>query len=137
LFLEQLEERQPSFLMRNGAKVLAAKMHAGAWEPQPFTPLPVHIPMPHQKDVGRTAAILAGAQRPLLLVGSQATLLGPQGTQRLREAVEALGLPAFLGGMARGLLGRNHKLHIRQNRGQALKKVRGAGRGARGAWCGG
>lgn len=40
-----------------------------------------------------------------------------------RTAVEALGVPCFLGGMARGLLGRNHPLHIRQNRGAALKKA--------------
>lgn len=37
--------------------------------------------------------------------------------------METLGVPCFLGGMARGLLGRNHPLHIRQNRGAALKKA--------------
>ena len=40
-----------------------------------------------------------------------------------RAAVETLGIPCFLGGMARGLLGRNHPLHIRQNRSAALKKA--------------
>ena len=40
-----------------------------------------------------------------------------------RTAVETLGIPCFLGGMARGLLGRNHPLHIRQNRSAALKKA--------------
>lgn len=40
-----------------------------------------------------------------------------------RAAVETLGVPCFLGGMARGLLGRNHPLHIRQNRSAALKKA--------------
>lgn len=40
-----------------------------------------------------------------------------------RAAVETLGIPCFLGGMARGLLGRSHPLHIRQNRGAALKKA--------------
>lgn len=37
--------------------------------------------------------------------------------------METLGVPCFLGGMARGLLGRNHPLHIRQNRSAALKKA--------------
>lgn len=37
--------------------------------------------------------------------------------------METLGVPCFLGGMARGLLGRKHPLHIRQNRGAALKKA--------------
>lgn len=40
-----------------------------------------------------------------------------------RAAVETLGVPCFLGGMSRGLLGRNHPLHIRQNRSAALKKA--------------
>lgn len=40
-----------------------------------------------------------------------------------RAAVETLGVPCFLGGMARGLLGRSHPLHIRQNRSAALKKA--------------
>lgn len=37
--------------------------------------------------------------------------------------METLGVPCFLGGMSRGLLGRNHPLHIRQNRSAALKKA--------------
>ena len=40
-----------------------------------------------------------------------------------RVAVETLGIPCFLAGMARGLLGRNHPLHFRQNRRAALKKA--------------
>lgn len=44
-------------------------------------------------------------------------------TWTCRAAMETLGVPCFLGGMARGLLGRNHPLHIRQNRGAALKKA--------------
>lgn len=40
-----------------------------------------------------------------------------------RVAVETLGIPCFLAGMARGLLGRNHPLHFQQNRRAALKKA--------------
>lgn len=36
---------------------------------------------------------------------------------------QALGVPCFLGGMARGLLGRNSNLHIRQRRRDALKEA--------------
>ena len=36
---------------------------------------------------------------------------------------QALGIPCFLGGMARGLLGRNSNLHIRQRRRDALKEA--------------
>lgn len=38
-------------------------------------------------------------------------------------AVNNLNIPTFLGGMARGLLGRNSPLHIRQNRRGALKQA--------------
>lgn len=36
---------------------------------------------------------------------------------------QELGIPCFLGGMARGLLGRNSNLHIRQRRRDALKEA--------------
>ena len=38
-----------------------------------------------------------------------------------RVAVETLGIPCFLAGMAQGLLGRSHPLHFRQNHRAALK----------------
>lgn len=41
----------------------------------------------------------------------------------LQAAVAELGVPTFLGGMSRGLLGRNHRFHIRQNRRAALKRA--------------
>ena len=36
---------------------------------------------------------------------------------------QELGIPCFLGGMARGLLGRNSNFHIRQRRRDALKEA--------------
>lgn len=35
--------------------------------------------------------------------------------------MQQLGVPCFLGGMSRGLLGRNSPIHIRQKRKEALK----------------
>uniref|UniRef100_A0A8B9JHJ0 2-hydroxyacyl-CoA lyase 2 n=1 Tax=Astyanax mexicanus TaxID=7994 RepID=A0A8B9JHJ0_ASTMX len=40
-----------------------------------------------------------------------------------RKALESLGIPCFLGGMSRGMLGKNSPLHIRQNRRDALKEA--------------
>lgn len=40
----------------------------------------------------------------------------------LMRAVESLGLPVFLSGMARGLLGKSHPLHMRHKRRLALKE---------------
>ncbi len=36
---------------------------------------------------------------------------------------QALGVPCFLGGMSRGLLGKNSPIHIRQRRRDALKEA--------------
>lgn len=99
-----------------------ANLFVGAWEPQPEGPLPLDIPQASPQQVQRCVEILSRAKRPLLVLGSQA-LLPPIPADKLRAAVETLGVPCFLGGMARGLLGRNHPLHIRQNRSAALKKA--------------
>ncbi|ELV13690.1 Acetolactate synthase-like protein [Tupaia chinensis] len=99
-----------------------ANLFAGAWEPQPEGPLPLDIPQASPLQVQRCVEILSRARRPLIVLGSQA-LLPPTPADKLRTAVETLGVPCFLGGMARGLLGRNHPLHIRQNRSTALKKA--------------
>ena len=41
----------------------------------------------------------------------------------LRKALETLGIPCFLGGMSRGMLGKDSPIHIRQNRRDALKEA--------------
>jgi acetolactate synthase-1/2/3 large subunit len=100
----------------------------------PSLPLPARLPelpdmaaqvssglnLPSQ--VRKTARLLAEAQRPVLLVGSQA-LVNCQSPERLARAVEKLGVPTYLGGMARGLLGRQHALQYRHARGKALKEA--------------
>lgn len=40
-----------------------------------------------------------------------------------RKALEDLGIPCFLGGMSRGMLGKDSPIHIRQNRRDALKEA--------------
>ncbi len=77
---------------------------------------------PHAGDVRRVAAALAKARRPVLLIGSQATLDAPQ-VAALAAAVERIGAPVYLSGMARGLLGRDHALQLRHQRRTALKEA--------------
>ncbi len=60
------------------------------------------------------------AQSPLLIVGSQAMLQADK-AEELADAVAKLGIPVYLSGMARGLLGRNHALHLRHKRRLALR----------------
>ena len=67
-------------------------------------------------------AALHRAERPLMVIGSQAVVLSAE-AERLAEAVARLGIPVYLSGMARGLLGREHPLQMRHQRRQALREA--------------
>jgi thiamine pyrophosphate-dependent acetolactate synthase large subunit-like protein len=72
--------------------------------------------------VRRAARALAHAERPVLVIGSQATLRAGE-LAELIHAVEALGIPVWLSGMARGLLGTEHELLFRHRRKEALRQA--------------
>ncbi len=72
--------------------------------------------------VQRAASKLARAERPLLVVGSQA-LVDAGRADVVADAVDALGIPVYLSGMARGLLGAAHPLHRRHQRRNALREA--------------
>jgi acetolactate synthase-1/2/3 large subunit len=55
-------------------------------------------------------------------VGSQA-LLQAAAVKETAAAIESLGIPVFLSGMARGLLGRDHPLQLRHRRKEALREA--------------
>ncbi len=83
---------------------------------------PSPAPAPRDRDLARAAALLARAERPVLVVGSQAVVLARE-APRLADAISRLGLPVFLSGTARGLLGREHALQCRHARRQALREA--------------
>jgi acetolactate synthase-1/2/3 large subunit len=70
--------------------------------------------------VARAARALARAERPVAVVGSQATLLAAE-IPALVAALERLGVPVWLSGAARGLLGAEHPLLLRHRRKEALR----------------
>ncbi|WP_300009125.1 thiamine pyrophosphate-binding protein [Pseudonocardia sp.] len=80
-------------------------------------PLPPRPPAPR---VAEAAGRFAQAQRPVVLVGSQA-MVSPGSAQRLVPALERIGAPVFLSGTARGLLGAEHPLQARHKRRDALR----------------
>ncbi len=79
-------------------------------------------PHPDGRLLDRAARMLRASERPVLLVGSQAMLQADR-VAELRAAVEFLGIPTYLSGMARGLLGAGHPLHCRHERRRALKEA--------------
>lgn len=82
------------------------------------------LPDEKKKDVSaeieQAVSMLASAEKPALVVGSQ-TMVNVRDAQALAKAVESLGIPVWLGGTARGLLGRNSPVQFRHARGKALK----------------
>lgn len=99
-----------------------AYLFAGAGSPQAGPPIVPPAAAPDQDAVSRTAAALARARRPVLVIGAQA-VLEAGAVERLASAVERLGLPVYLSGGARGLLGASHPLLLRHQRRTALKEA--------------
>lgn len=111
------ERLQRWYLQRHVARMFAPSRSG--------TAAPVRKVRPRQaarSDVERAAAALARAERPLLLVGSQAVVEAAN-VDRVAAAVSALQLPFYLSGMARGLLGRAHPRQLFHHRRQALREA--------------
>ncbi len=90
----------------------------------------LELPFPKATDGKKTAVAevraaaeaLRKAERPALVVGSQA-LVNCDDAERVADAARALGVPTFLAGMARGLLGRDSDIQFRHKRGNALREA--------------
>src|SRR3546814_10297571 len=85
-----------------------------------MSPANVIAPEPDAAAIESAAQAIARSQRPLLLVGSQALAAAEQ-APHIASAVDTLGLPVYLSGMARGLLGRHHARQYFHQRRQALR----------------
>jgi acetolactate synthase-1/2/3 large subunit len=112
----------PDRLLRWYLKRHVERMFAGSDAPQPARVRAVLPSAPSDAAVGAAAAALARAERPLVVVGSQALALAGEAA-RIAAAVERLGVPVYLSGMARGLLGRDAPLQLRHQRRQALREA--------------
>jgi len=73
-------------------------------------------------EIAAAGAALRAAERPVIVVGSQ-TMVGVRDPAPIARALESIGAPTYLAGMARGLLGRHHRAQLRHNRGAALKEA--------------
>jgi len=81
------------------------------------------VSLPPSPDlIARAAKRIAKAERPLLVVGSQALVDAGQ-AEAVAAAIEQLGIPVYLSGMARGLMGKAHALHHRHQRRKALREA--------------
>jgi acetolactate synthase-1/2/3 large subunit len=93
----------------------------GAWKKRASAPLPFSVPSHKEKQLQKVLQALQEAERPVMVVGSQAMLASSQ-AQALQDAIKKLAIPTFLSGMARGLLGKD-ALHIRHKRSKAIREA--------------
>jgi acetolactate synthase I/II/III large subunit len=82
-------------------------------------PDPADGPEPDPSELVRAVALLREAERPVVMAGSN--LYWGRGEGALLEFVEALGIPVFLNGLARGCVPSDHALCFSRARGSALQ----------------
>lgn len=104
------------YINRHLNNVFKDKDKNRAGQPDKEAPYPKHT----DAQVKKAAAELKKSKHPLMLIGSQ-TLLNPAKVDALVAAIENIGVPVYLSGMARGLLGKGHPLQMRHKRRNALK----------------
>lgn len=98
------------------------KMFACDFEDMQPGPARVTSPDLDAGQVSKAVEMIAATQKPVLIIGSQAMLHAAE-IKKLSDAVQSLGMPAFLAGMARGLMGRQHPLQMHHQRKKALKNA--------------
>ena len=98
-----------------------ARMFDGSAEPAQTHVAQAPVPQVAARSVQAAVAALARSERPLMVIGSQA-LVQSREAAAVAQAVTALGIPVYLSGMARGLLGRDHPLQMRHQRRVALRE---------------
>jgi acetolactate synthase-1/2/3 large subunit len=96
--------------------------HVPVFKPELPALADLTIPGDNAAKIAEVAAMLRAAERPVLVLGSQ-TLVNEPRPDRIADAVRALGVPVYLGGMARGLLGRSSDIQFRHERGKALREA--------------
>jgi acetolactate synthase-1/2/3 large subunit len=106
---------------RGYMRVHLGRTFAGAQRREAESPTEPSIPSAETRDLREVRTTLEEAERPLLVIGSQALVDAGQ-ADALAEAVERLGIPVYLSGMARGLLGVSD-LAMRHKRSQAMRRA--------------
>jgi acetolactate synthase I/II/III large subunit len=87
--------------------------------PEPSPPPAPAWDGPAADGVERAAALLRDAERPVIMAGTN--LYWGRGEDALRALAEAVGVPVFLNGLARGCLPADHELCFSRARGAGLK----------------
>uniref|UniRef100_A0A183E321 2-hydroxyacyl-CoA lyase 2 n=1 Tax=Gongylonema pulchrum TaxID=637853 RepID=A0A183E321_9BILA len=98
------------------------RQFGGNWFAQELTPRIVTVPLPNDSDIQKATDLLLKAKKPVMIMGSQA-VLPPTDLYDLVSAVKHIGIPVYLGGMSRGLLGVDCTIQMHYCRKENLKEA--------------
>lgn len=116
---KNLQERIVQWYINNHAKNLFAGKDSVSFD----TPIQKPTYPAHSSgQVNRVAEKIKAASKPVMLIGSGA-MMNPKKADELAAAVSKLGIPVYLSGMGRGLLGKENALQMRHNRKDAIKEA--------------
>jgi thiamine pyrophosphate-dependent acetolactate synthase large subunit-like protein len=88
-------------------------------EAEPSVPDPPALSDEPAEGIEEAVKLLAQAGRPVIMAGTN--LYWAQAESELRQLAEALGIPVFLNGLARGCFPPDHELYFSRARGSALE----------------
>lgn len=105
------------YIHRHVNRLFAGVKHSALSRPVIRSPYPVR-----ESAIKFFLREIRQSRRPVMVIGSGA-MSQPRLARELSASVERLGIPVWLSGMARGLLGKGHSLHFLHNRKQALREA--------------
>jgi thiamine pyrophosphate-dependent acetolactate synthase large subunit-like protein len=83
-------------------------------------PWPIEIPFPKKEQVAKAVKTITKSERPLIILGSQASL-PPIDDSKVRSILQEMGIPAFFEGTGRGILNRSSPLYLKHGLEEALE----------------
>ena len=84
-------------------------------------PAEIAAPSPDPAEIDRIAALVAGAERPVVIAGSNVFLDGAE--RELQAFVEATEIPVFANGQGRGCVAADHRLAFSRARSRGMKEA--------------
>ncbi len=115
---KNLQERVVQWYINNHAKNLFAGKESVNFNTPLVKP---NYPKHSSSQVDKAIAKIKAASKPVMLIGSGA-MMNPQKANELANAVSKLGIPVYLSGMGRGLLGKENDLQMRHHRKDCIKE---------------
>jgi acetolactate synthase-like protein len=82
-------------------------------------PWPIEIPFPKKEQVTKIVKAITKAERPLIIMGSQATL-PPIDESKIATILQDLAIPCYFEGLAGGILPASHNQHLKHGINEAL-----------------